>query len=460
MNNVVIQDPYFVKKGDTLNAIAKAIEKSVAELKKLNGIVNVDQIEIGQTLYLSQETAFGVSVIFLDALRHPIDNLFYKIKHDGQTKSGQTKANGALPRTTTKDAKSRIEISAQDFRGQWISICNVTSDYGHKLVTLVSDALVFKGGTELHPKNAPAKPESNKKDEPISPPGTHAPKQPAAPKPAGGSPSKNNPAVKTKKTKGKHGQAIIEISVDIPKGLIELFSTFIGGEITDQQWKDTATRLDCEPAVLKAFAEVESGGRSSFWRLNKTDGASIPAILYERHYFSHITNNKYDKTHPDISWSTPYRMKSLLGTKDTKMNDGKVNVDDIYSSYSSSYLRLINAYRLVPDAALKSCSWGKFQIMGENFKLCGQADIDTFVQKMCTSEASQIALIAEFIRNKPRAWKNPKDKKLGKEISLWDAVKAKNWAAIAFNYNGPSYKTYQYDTQMKAAYEKHSLQKI
>ena len=459
MTNMAIQDPYFVKRGDTLNAIAKAIGKSVNELKKLNGIANVDQIEVGQTLYLSPETAFGVSVIFLDALRHPIENLFYKISHDGQTKSGQTQANGASPRTTTKDAKSRIEILVQDFRGQWISICNVTSDYGHKLVTLVSDALVFKGDTELHPKDAPAKPESNKKDQPISP-GTHAPKQPATPKHVSGSPTKNNPAVKTKKNKAKHGQAIIEIGVDIPKRLIELFSKFTGGEITEQQWSVTAKKLDCEPAVLKAFAEVESGGRSSFWRLNKTDGASIPAILYERHYFSHATNNRYDMAHPDISWTTPYRKKSSFGTKDKKMHDGKVDADDIYSSYSSSYLRLINAYRLAPDAALKSCSWGKFQIMGENFKLCGQPDIDAFVEEMCTSEASQIALIAEFIRNKPRAWKNSKNKKLGKEISLWDAVKTKNWSAIAFNYNGPSYKTYKYDTLMKAAYEKHNLKKV
>ncbi len=33
-----------------------------------------------------------------------------------------------------------------------------------------------------------------------------------------------------------------------------------------------------------------------------------------------------------------------------------------------------------------------------------------------------------------------------------DAVKTKSWAAIAFNYNGPSYKTYRYDEKVSAAY--------
>lgn len=137
------------------------------------------------------------------------------------------------------------------------------------------------------------------------------------------------------------------------------------------------------------------------------------------------------------------------------MSDGQVDADDIYSDYASAYLRLINAYRLDPDAALKACSWGKFQIMGDNHMQCGEKMLANFVKKMCSSETAQIDLLAEFIRNKPRAWKDPKNKALGKEVSLWDAVRIKDWAAIAFNYNGPSYKTYSYDTKLKNAYEKH-----
>jgi LysM repeat protein len=459
MTDVAIKDPYIVKERDTLSAIAKACGKSASELRRLNQLSNPNRLDIGQTLYLSRETAFCFSVLFLDALRHPIENLSYKIKYDGLIKAGKTPANGLVPRLITKDAHSRIEIFVQDQHGQWVNVCNVTSDYGHKLTTLVSCIVVFKGATEKHPQNAPAKPESEHKPDSKSAASPDSHVQPAPPKPASGGPLKNNPDVKTKKTKGKHGQEIIEIGVDIPKEFQEHFAKYTGGEITETQWAETAETLQCEAAVLKAFAEVESGGRSSFWRLNKGDGAFVPATLYERHCFSRLTKQQYDRTHPDISWPAHYRKKSFLGKKDGKMPDGIVEPTDIYSDYSSSYLRLINAYRLNPDAALKSCSWGKFQILGENFALCGEKKLMNFVDKVCTSEAGQIELVAQFIQNKPPAWKNPKNRKLGREISLWEAVKTKNWAAIAFNYNGPDYKKYSYDTLLKAAYEKHCKQK-
>ncbi|PKO85846.1 MAG: hypothetical protein CVU18_17990 [Betaproteobacteria bacterium HGW-Betaproteobacteria-12] len=447
-----VTDPYCVRRGDTLGAIAKRAGKSVQDLMHWNGIKNQNLLTEGQSLYLSEEKAFGVSVLFLDALRNPIENLLYKIQYDGQTKSGTTSANGFLPQMVTHDAKSRVEVWIQDLQGHWQNVCNQTSDFGHKLITLVSSSVVIKGETEKHPPTAPVRPEASPASK--SAPGK-AGKQPPPPPAASGTPSKNNPAVKTKTTKGKQGQSIVQISVDIPEGLTGLFDNYVGGEITQEQWEEAAERIDCETEVLRAIAEVESGGRIAFWRLNKADGANIPAILYERHYFSKATQNKYDKDHPDISWPTGYRKKDQLGKKDTKMSDGQVDADDIYSDYASAYLRLINAYRLDPNAALKSCSWGKFQIMGDNHVLCGEKELANFVKKMCTSEAAQIGLLAEFIRNKPRSWKNPKNKVLGKEISLWDAVKTKDWAAIAFNYNGPGYKTYGYDTKLKNAYEKH-----
>jgi len=91
--------------------------------------------------------------------------------------------------------------------------------------------------------------------------------------------------------------------------------------------------------------------------------------------------------------------------------------------------------------------------MGANFAACGSGNVVAFVKSMCRNELGQIELLAGFIRRKPRDWINPKKKALGKEISLWDAVKQKNWRAIAFNYNGPSYETYSYHTKLEAAYD-------
>ena len=77
--------------------------------------------------------------------------------------------------------------------------------------------------------------------------------------------------------------------------------------------------------------------------------------------------------------------------------------------------------------------------MGDNFAACDAGGLDEFVNAMCTSEYEQLQMLAGFIRNKPR---------------LWAAVKTKDWKAIALNYNGPGYKTFSYDTKLKAAYGK------
>lgn len=449
MATASITDPYLVRKGDTLGLIATRSGNSVADLMRWNGIKDPNRLSVGQSLYLSEKSAFGVSFLFLDALRSPIENLSYRIRFDGKTTAGTTGANGRVEAVVTKDAKSSVEVLVQDLRGEWVSICRIASDYGHKLLTLVSGAVVIKGATEKHPPAAPIKP-----NDPAPPiPAQDAKPSPPPTKPSG-APTKNNPAVKTKKTKAKQGQSVIQIGVDIPQGLLALFSNYKGGDISETEWKTTAGLIQCEPEVLKAIAEVESGGRYAFWRLNGADGKNIPAILYERHYFSKETKGKYDKDHPDISWPTGYRKKSQLGEKDKKMSDGKIDADDVYGDYASAYLRLINAYRLDAEAALKSCSWGKFQIMGANYELCGAPNVGMFVEKMCTSDLAQIGLLVEFIRNKPPSWKDPKNKKLGKEISLHDAVKKRDWALIAFNYNGPAYKSYDYDTKLKAAYER------
>jgi hypothetical protein len=259
MSELSVQDPYRVKRGDTLSKLAKRCGKTVPELIHLNKLDNPNRLDEGQTLYLSRETAFGVSVLFLDALRHPIENLRYKIRFDGQISAGQTVGNGAAGRVTTKDAKSVVEVLVQDLQGQWAQVCKTASDHGHKLITLVSGALVFPGSTREHPKNAPAKPASDEKRK--------------ASGKASGEAGKNNPNVKTKKSKGKHGQGVIQITVDIPEGLQRLFDLYKNDPITVTQWADVADSLGCEAAVLKAIAEVKQRGQltggSTLWMASR-----------------------------------------------------------------------------------------------------------------------------------------------------------------------------------------------
>ena len=445
-----LPDPYKVEAGDTLSRIAEASGLPVSELGRLNELEASSRLTVGQALYLSPRTANGVTVQFLDALRHPISNLAYRLKFDDRSISGVTDQQGITAQQITQSPSSLCEISIQGADGRWRPCARTVSGVGHKFITLVSSALVVKGSTDRHPAGAPVQLGIE-----AAPGGQSA--QKARPGEPSGQPSRNNPVVLTRKNKGPHGQSIIRIDVAFPPGLLDLFAGYTGGEISPAQWDEAAAKLQCETAVLKAFAEVESGSRAAFWRLNRGDGAVLPAILYERHYFSRLTARRYDHTHPDLSWRVGYRTRARLGKSDRRMHDGRVDANDIYANYASSYLRLINAFRLDPDAALKSCSWGKFQIMGANHALCGKDDVKEFVAAMADSERAQLDLLGQFVRRKPRRWRDASNKTLGKEISLWDAVKTKNWSAIAFNYNGPSYRTYRYDQRLKSAYEKHRV---
>lgn len=447
-------DPYRVKPGDTLSAIARRCGRSIAELQHLNRLPDPNKLQVGQVLYLSEASAFGVSVLFLDALRHPIQNLPFRVQFDGKVVAGITGPQGTVPRQVTQSASSRIEVWIQNAEKRWERVTQVASDYGHQLITLISPALVIPGQTEPHPSGAPIKPQASKAPQAPTTQGSAgaATAQAPLPQPASGTPTKNNPALKTKKVKGPQGQSVVKISVDIPKGLADLFAAYQGEEIAELDWRRVAGLLECEVEVLKAIAKVESGGKSAFWRLNHGEGAHIPAILFERHYFSRLTQGKFDKSHPDISWPTPYRKKDQVGNADAEMHDGRVDSDDVYGSFAGAYLRLINAYRLDANAALRSASWGKFQVMGANFAACGAKNLQDFLKTMCRDELGQIQLLSGFIQTKPRAWKDRKNKALGKEISLWDAVKQKNWRAIAFNYNGPAYAKDSYHTKFEAAY--------
>ena len=219
MSEVVsaLPDPYVVRRGDTLSAIARRSGRSVGDLQRWNGIRDVNKLAVGQTLYLSERTAFGVSALFLDALRHPVSNLPFMLKFDGQTVTGRTGDTGMTPRETTADARSQVEVWVQDAQGLWQQIARTTSDYGHKLLTLVSGAVVVPGKTEALPAHASARPQPAG-GAPIPRPSSTAPQtsgtsQPPLPAPAQGQPTKNNPAVKTRRTKGPQGQAVVKVEV-------------------------------------------------------------------------------------------------------------------------------------------------------------------------------------------------------------------------------------------------------
>lgn len=175
-------------------------------------------------------------------------------------------------------------------------------------------------------------------------------------------------------------------------------------------YKEAADVLGCNEAAVRAVASVESAG-SGFL----PDGRA--KILFEAHIFSRLTGHKYDNSHPDIS-SRKWNKKLYIGG-------------------AGEYRRLDRAMALNGELGVQSASWGKFQIMGFNYKRCGFSDIQDFMFAM-RSEAGQLKAFVGFIQS----------------MKLADELQRRDWAGFASVYNGPAYALNHYDTKMATAYKR------
>jgi hypothetical protein len=184
-------------------------------------------------------------------------------------------------------------------------------------------------------------------------------------------------------------------------------------KLSEEDFKHAAKMLNCEVACIKAVTEVESAGSGFF-------ASGNPKILYEAHKFSKLTQHKYDSSNPDIS--------SLKWNK------------ALYAGGEKEFNRLKKAIAIDAHAAIQSASWGRFQIMGENYKMCGHTSPESFVEAMYETEGKHLEAFVGFV----------------KSAKLDSALRNKNWAAFARGYNGEGYAQNHYDTKLAAAYKKHS----
>lgn len=183
--------------------------------------------------------------------------------------------------------------------------------------------------------------------------------------------------------------------------------------LSDLDFAAAAARLRCELAAIKAVAEVESRGDGFF-------PSGRPKILFEAHIFSARTKAKHDAVFPDIS--SPAWNPAL------------------YAYGEREYDRLEKAMILDRDAALKSASWGRFQVMGFNHEIAGYPSVQQFVSAMCASERAHLDAFVSFV--------------IGNGLDV--AIRSKDWTRFAKGYNGPQYAKNQYDEKIKAAYVTHS----
>lgn len=190
-------------------------------------------------------------------------------------------------------------------------------------------------------------------------------------------------------------------------------------KLTNEMIVALANDLGLEPALLKAVQLVEGAGRDGFL----VDGR--PQILFE----GHIMYKEFHKKFPDRDLG--YLCKKYPTVFFPKWDKSK------YLGGVHEYKRLELAKEIDEECALKSASWGMFQIMGFNHLYCGCKDVFEFVKKMQESHESQLKLMYYYMNN----------------TSCLKNLKEHDWAGFARKYNGPGYAENAYDQKLKNAYE-------
>jgi hypothetical protein len=180
--------------------------------------------------------------------------------------------------------------------------------------------------------------------------------------------------------------------------------------ISEESFKSAARELQCEIELIKAVDAKESRG-GGFLKNGDVK------ILFEPHIFWKYLRSAGIK--PILS-NICY---PVWGTKP-------------YGKESQQHAKLQKAVLINRDIALMSASWGRFQIMGFNFKACGCKSIQEFVNKMMDSEQSQLQLFVNYIINS----------------NLDDELQNLDFKGFARSYNGPLHERNNYAKKLKDLY--------
>lgn len=185
--------------------------------------------------------------------------------------------------------------------------------------------------------------------------------------------------------------------------------------MTDVGLQKVANYLGVTVRAIKAVDEVESPAGDFL-----VDGRA--SILYERHVM--------------------YRQLKEHGVNPTRFVASKPDIVNTktggYLGAAKEYERLDKAKAIHEEAALESCSWGAFQVMGYHWKLIGFKSVHEMVAHANESAASQLNLFARFVKSQP---------------ILVKALQATDWETFARYYNG-SGQVSVYKAKLEKAYAK------
>jgi hypothetical protein len=184
-------------------------------------------------------------------------------------------------------------------------------------------------------------------------------------------------------------------------------------KITEAQFQAVAEDLGISVSLVKAVRKVEAP-RGAF------DITGKPTHLYERHVFARntIPKGRFNASHPSIS-GPPYGPGG-------------------YGSFSSQFGKLTDACFLDPEAAFRACSWGAFQVLGENAVALGYSSALHMALELTRSEAAHLDSFVRFV-------------KTNRLVGFLQQIRPGDPdSAIPFvsRYNGPGFRQFNYHIKL------------
>ena len=206
-----------------------------------------------------------------------------------------------------------------------------------------------------------------------------------------------------------------------PALLVDMSSRWL----SQAQIDDFAARHGVDVPAVRAVYVVEADGVGFLGRQAK--------ILFEGHVF----------------W------RELVAAGKDPRDYTAGNADILFPSYTpgsykgglAEYDRLERAKAIDERAALRSASWGLFQVLGYHAETLGYADVFDFVTRMQQDEGQHLEAFGRFIEANTYQ---------GKTLLEW--LRRRDWARFARAYNGPAYATNQYDLKLAEAYARAAAQ--
>ena len=201
--------------------------------------------------------------------------------------------------------------------------------------------------------------------------------------------------------------------------------------LTLPQLTAVATAAGFEPRAVRAILKVETGGAG----FDAATGKLL--IQFEPSWFRRYLPAAVKAAlgaaeqvqHLDAARLSAGQRQLLSNWQTTQANG--------VEGQAREWLAFNAAFALAPKAALLSTSWGLPQMMGFNYAALGYASVDEMVDAFRASEANQLRGMLRFLSSKP---------------ALARAVRAREWAVVAYYYNGAAYKQFNYDKRLAAAY--------